>query len=912
MTVELPLFTDSERRAVRAEKVRSTAAPSVPDKGLHRLFEEQATRTPEAIALAGDEQRITYAELNARANQLAHVLRDSGVGPEKLVALCLDRSPEMVIGILAILKAGGAYVPLDPEYPAARLAVILQDADPAIVLTTRALRGQLPEATRTLLLDTPETRTAFERAADDNPTDSERVATPNFGQAAYVIYTSGSTGAPKGVVVSHGNVVRLFESTRSWFEFGPDDVWTLFHSFAFDFSVWELWGALLHGGRLVLVPRTITRSPAEFLNLLAHERVTVLNQTPSAFYQLLQADAENPTTVELALRYIIFGGEALDFSRLRGWYLQHADDACTLVNMYGITETTVHVTYQPLSRELVRNTRSSLIGEAIPDLTLHVLDESREPTPSGQAGELYVGGAGLARGYLNRPELTAERFLPDPFSDRPGDRLYRTGDLVRRRSDGNLEYLGRIDQQVKLRGFRIELGEIESTLAEHPQITDCAVQLREDRPGDKRLVAYFVAPKSAMSPSAAELRRFLERRLPEHMLPARYVALNALPRTVNGKLDRQQLPAPESIINDQEASNEPKRVLRATGTPIEEELAGIFADVLGLARVGIHDNFFVLGGHSLLATTLVSRIRERLHVELSTRSLFVAPTPAGLARMFPSTSATRSETSSPSGQKEHAVRGPDAGTTDFLEVLRAGGDGHPLVCVGHVQPIPLLLERLPSLGPVIHLKLDGSQIWPPLNLTFEEQLQVYVRELEQHVLGRKLLLIGYSYGGILAYCLAAKLLNKGFDIDLMMIEPALPYRDLPWKIRLRQRLGSLYRLLFSRTPVGQVAAKGGEAEMISSEASIAEQRWNFMHPHYVQNIDSAFLHALGQRVALVAGAPYHASYAACWRRIETGGIESCVLPQTDNHLSCFQEPGLSRWLDFFEDWYRRSNRPARS
>ncbi len=912
MTVELPLFTDSERRAVRAEKVRSTAAPSAPDKSLHQRFEEQATRTPEAIALVGDEQRITYAELNARANRLAHVLRENGVGPEKLVALCLDRSPEMVIGILAILKAGGTYVPLDPEYPAARLAVILQDADPAVVLTTRALRGQLPEATRTLLLDTSETRTVLERAAEDNPTDSERVATSNFGQAAYVIYTSGSTGVPKGVVVSHPNVVRLFESTRSWFEFGPDDVWTLFHSFAFDFSVWELWGALLHGGRLVLVSRAIARSPAEFLNLLACERVTVLSQTPSAFFQLLQADADRPAVGErLALRYIILGGEALDFLRLRDWYQRH-DDATTLVNMYGITETTVHVTYQPLTRELVRTTRSSLIGEAIPDLALHVLDESREPTPTGQVGELYVGGAGLARGYLNRPELTAERFIPDPFSDRPGDRLYRTGDLVRRRPDGNLEYLGRIDQQVKLRGYRIELGEIESTLAEHPKIADCAVQLREDRPGDKRLVAYFVSPKSATPPSAAELRRFLERRLPEHMLPARYVALDWLPRTVNGKLDRKQLPAPESITNDPNSSNEQERSLLATGTPIEEELAAIFADMLGLTRVGIHDNFFVLGGHSLLATTLVSRIRERLHVELSTSSLFVAPTPAGLARMFPPTNATRSETSSVTGQQEHAVREPDAGSTDFLEVLRAGGDGHPLVCVGHVQPIPLLLERLPSLGPVIHLRLDGSQIWPPLNLSFEEQLQVYVRELEQHVLGRKLLLIGYSYGGILAYCLASKLLNKGFDIDVMMIEPALPYRELPWKMRLRQRLGSLYRLLFSRKLAGQAGAKGGQAEMISAETSIAEQRWNFMHPHYVQNIDSAFLHALGQRVAVVGGAPYHASYAACWRRIETGGIESCVLPRTDNHLSCFQEPGLSRWLDFFEDWYRRSNRPTRS
>ncbi len=357
------------------------------------------------------------------------------------------------------------------------------------------------------------------------------------GSAAYVIYTSGSTGRPKGVVVSHGNVVRLFASTRGWFGFGADDVWTLFHSFAFDFSVWELWGALLHGGRLVVVPFGVSRSPGDFRRLLVRERVTVLNQTPSAFYQLMLAD-EVAGGAGLSLRWVVFGGEALDLRRLVPWFERHGDASPRLVNMYGITETTVHVSFVRLSRELAAGDAGSVIGEAIPDLRVVVLDEALRPVPVGVAGELYVGGAGVARGYLGRPSLTAGRFVADPFGP-AGGRLYRTGDVARWDGDGRLVFVGRADDQVKLRGFRIELGEVEAVLLEHALVADVTVVLREDRPGDQRLVAYVVAvPGEGVD--VARLRAEVAGRLPEYMVPSAFVVLDAFPLTVNGKLDRRR------------------------------------------------------------------------------------------------------------------------------------------------------------------------------------------------------------------------------------------------------------------------------------------------------------------------------------------------------------------------------------
>jgi amino acid adenylation domain-containing protein/non-ribosomal peptide synthase protein (TIGR01720 family) len=455
---------------------------------LHELFEARVRHAPDDPAVSYEGQWLTYGELNARANRLAHRLRAEGVGPEVLVGMCLDRSFRLPVAVLGILKAGGGYLPLDPAYPKSRISFLLEDANVPVLVTTRDQIDRLPEHRARVV------------CLDDEP-DGTEVATedPRSGvrpeNVAYVIYTSGSTGKPKGVLVEHRNVVRLFDATAPWFGFGRKDIWTLFHSSSFDFSVWEIWGALLHGGRLIVVPYWLSRSPEAFHELLVRERVTVLNQTPSAFRQLIAADAANGGA-DLALRFVIFGGEALELQSLRPWIERHGDQRPRLVNMYGITETTVHVTYRPIMRGDVEGRAGSVIGIPIPDLRLHLLDENRDPVPTGEAGEIYVGGAGVARGYLDRPELTAERFLTDPLDGATGERVYRTGDLARRLPNGDLEYLGRIDDQVKIRGFRIELGEIEAVLGEHPDTLESVVVAREDAPGDRRLIAYVVgAPR---------------------------------------------------------------------------------------------------------------------------------------------------------------------------------------------------------------------------------------------------------------------------------------------------------------------------------------------------------------------------------------------------------------------------------
>ncbi|WP_432185249.1 amino acid adenylation domain-containing protein [Streptomyces tendae] len=564
------------------------------------LFEERARRGPDTVAVTCGDTSLTYAELDARAGRLAHWLVERGAGPESFVALSLPRGVDLVVAVLGVLKSGAAYVPIDPAAPRDRTAFMLEDSRPALVLDA------LPSV-----------------VTDPGAPVAARVTGLRAEHPAYVIYTSGSTGRPKGVVVPHRNVVRLFSATRHWFGFGPDDVWTLFHSYGFDFSVWELWGALLHGGRLVVVPYDVSRAPERFLRLLAEERVTVLNQTPSAFYQLMQADAEKTQPgADLALRYVVFGGEALELGRLREWYARHAEDAPVLVNMYGITETTVHVTHVALDARAVAGRPASLVGTGIPDLRVRVLDGALRPAPVGVTGELYVAGPGLARGYLGRPGLTGERFVADPYGP-AGSRAYRTGDLARWNADGGLEYLGRADDQVKIRGFRIELGEIEAVLAGHPGVAQCAVVVREDRAGDRRIVAY---PVSSDTPApVAELREYATSALPDYMVPAAFVPMDALPLTGNGKLDRRALPEP---------TYEAGAGSRAARDPREEILCGLFAEVLGVERPGVDDDFFELGGHSLLATRLVSRIRTVLGVELSIRDLFEAPTVALLAALL--------------------------------------------------------------------------------------------------------------------------------------------------------------------------------------------------------------------------------------------------------------------------------------
>ncbi|MDR0192479.1 amino acid adenylation domain-containing protein [Pseudomonas yamanorum] len=572
---------------------------------IHQQVEAHAASHPEAIALRFEHQHLSYRELNERANQVAHGLLKHGIRPDDRVAICVERGLEMIIGLLGILKSGAGYVPIDPAYPLDRIAYTLQDSAPLAVLVQGNTRHLVGDVT----------------SIDLNSLQHEPIVNPNVAispsSLAYVIYTSGSTGLPKGVMIEHRNVARLFSATEHWFKFNANDTWALFHSFAFDFSVWEIWGALMHGGQLLVVPQLVSRSPDECYALLCEAGVSILNQTPSAFRQLIAAQGRSQQLH--SLRQVIFGGEALEPGILKPWYARVTNSGTRLVNMYGITETTVHVTYRALEAADAQLVGVSPIGVRIPDLQLYVLDARREPVPSGVVGELYVGGAGVARGYLNRDELTAERFLADPVT---GLRLYKTGDLGRLLADGSVEYLGRNDDQVKIRGFRIELGEIEARLAGCDGVREAVVIAREDEPGDKRLVAYVIAQPDHV-PVAAELRDHLLLSLAEYMVPSAFVLLDSFPLTTNGKLDRKALPAPD-------ADALARRGYEAPQGAVETAIASLWQDLLKIDRVGRQDNFFELGGHSLLAVKLIERMRQ-LELSADVRVLFGQPTLAALA-----------------------------------------------------------------------------------------------------------------------------------------------------------------------------------------------------------------------------------------------------------------------------------------
>ncbi|HEY6229611.1 MAG TPA: amino acid adenylation domain-containing protein, partial [Verrucomicrobiae bacterium] len=588
----------------------SSSSPSFHADVIQSVVESQAQLRPHAIAVVCDSDRLSYAELNARANQLAHRLHREGVGPETMVGVYMERGVRTIVALLGILKSGGCYVPIDLQYPKDRVAFILKNSGAKALVTDAEQRDAVTEFNGAVV--------RLDDAFRDIASESQANLPVNVvgKNAAYVIYTSGSTGRPKGVIVTHHNVVRLFTATEHWYGFSDRDVWTVFHSFAFDFSVWEIWGALFYGGTTVVVPYRVSRSPELFYDLLAREGVTVLNQTPSAFRQLIWAEKNAEKRHQLKLRYVIFGGEALELQSLRPWYESHPDNAPLLVNMYGITETTVHVTYRPIRWADVEANLGSVIGEPIPDLTIHLLDEHQKPVDVGVPGEIYVGGEGVARGYLNRPELNAERFIL-----KGDERLYRSGDLARRLENGDLEYLGRIDHQVKIHGFRIELGEIESVLNSHPSLRECAV-IADDSTGEKRLVAYVVAREG--QPAINDLREFAGRRLPTYMVPAKFIFLEKMPLTVNGKVDRKALPAPDTARPNLQTQ------FVAPRNENEKILAEIWQDVLRVDQVGVCDNFFELGGDSIRSIQVLARAQEN-GVGFSLQRLFRQPTIEALA-----------------------------------------------------------------------------------------------------------------------------------------------------------------------------------------------------------------------------------------------------------------------------------------
>ncbi len=873
---ELPMLTETERQQLLIEW-NQTQTDFPRDQSIHHLFEQQAASSNDAVAIISGDQQLSYRELNASANRLAHYLRRRGVKPDTRVGVCMHRSAQLIVSILGILKAGGAYVPLDPDYPESRLDFMLKDSQAPLLLTQTELAPQLANH-RAELICVNEIPGELSHESDDNPVDIT-----SADHLAYVMYTSGSTGKPKGVAVTHRNVVRLVKNTN-YASFSADEIFLQASTISFDASTFEIWGSLLNGAKLVLLPAG-TPSLKELADAIKRHRVTTVWLTAGLFHLMVENHLDDLS----GLRQLLAGGDVLSVPHVQK--VVNGLPNCRLINGYGPTESTTFTCCYSIT-DLAKVNGSVPIGFPISNTVVYVLDRFMKPAPIGVPGELYIGGDGLARGYLDRPELTSERFVPDPFSGN-GGRLYRTGDLVRYRATGEIEFLGRIDNQVKVRGFRIELGEIEAALLDHPSVREAVVVARKDS-GDKHLAAYLVPRNGNLSEK--DVREFIQQRLPDHMVPSVFVTLEALPLSPVGKVDRRALPAP------QDSQRSAKKGFVAPENEIELRLTGIWERVLNVRPIGTDENFFELGGHSLLAVRLFAEIEKTFGKNLPLATLFQTPTVRQLAR------ALRDEGWEPSWSS--------------LVPIHTGGTRTPFFCVhavgGNVLEYHDLARLLGADQPVYGFQargLDGKQ---PTHTSIKEMAAHYIKEMREVQPQGPYLLGGRSSGGTIAFEMACQLSAAGEEVALLALFDTFPagyFKLLPGSASFAQRLHRRAKkwqshLLNLRqlNVTDKVAylirklryAPAKAKHKIYRRAYKLYQRFGKPLPPALRNIEEITFAAVKDYepqiysgdVILFLATDLTADYDSKdgWRELVRGRIDTVEIP--GNHLNIIKEPGV--------------------